>query len=112
MIDESSGVPLVGSFLRAHPDRADVRESRYGQEGQLLGLLVNDFKKQAFHRFDIVTLSEVWDTTKDYKGGRRLMGIAIELAGLESPAGGDRVPPYFHRLGRTKPGKDYLGTEK
>src|SRR5207245_2470952 len=78
-------------------------------DAQLLGYLTYDVAKQKVDRFDLVAYGEcsgkqaICDA-KDPQG-RRLLGVAFELARVDSPA--DRVPPQAARWleGYLQPGK-------
>lgn len=72
-----------------------------GYEARLRGHLVYDVKRQAFSRFDMIALGDMYGESLEgnwlYRPGRNPVGYAFELVSGQAPA--DRLPPrgYLNR---------------
>lgn len=89
---------LHGTVLLAE-DTNLLKPGARGYDAQLLGYLTYDVATKKVDRFDLVAYGECWGKqaicdAKDPQG-RRLLGVAFELARGDAPA--DRVPPQAAR---------------
>jgi hypothetical protein len=93
----------------------DAEDGKLGADLRFQGILIYDRKKQAFTRFDIVSVGDVWgEYTNRYRGAGMNgkprswpIGIAFELVTGDRPV--DRVPPLEACPYR---GFDYFGVRK
>lgn len=90
-----------------------LEQQELGYEAQLLGFLTYDRKQEAFTRFDLTALGDVYGRMPSGTGnalhgsvrlGRAPLGFAFELVPGAKPA--DRIPPTGRYL------KDYFETDR
>jgi hypothetical protein len=90
-----------------------LEQHELGYEAQLLGFLTYDRRQQAFTRFDVTALGDVYGRMPAgsenplhgaVRHGRAPLGFAFELCPGDKPA--DRIPPTGRYL------KDYFGTDR
>lgn len=97
----------------AYDPATPLEQHELGYEAQLLGFLTFDRRQQAFTRFDLTALGDVYGRMPvgsanslhgSVRPGRAPLGFAFELIAGDKPA--DRIPPTGRYL------KDYFGAEK
>jgi hypothetical protein len=103
---------LEGRVLIACPAGVAVEKSTDGYDGNLLGDLEYDREKNTFTRFDAVAFGKGWESNENRPRinveGRRLVGVAFELAVPGTPEWALVTSPYY----LTRDGEGYFGRGK